>query len=96
MWQSGDKAMVLCFVEFADTRCALSALEALQGLVLLLNLCISIVLCVYFLEDTSSCFLHFYFFVNRIYSSIENFIYCSLRGEHDLTLTVTCWSIYLL
>ncbi|KAL4564493.1 hypothetical protein LXL04_028557 [Taraxacum kok-saghyz] len=26
-----DKAMVLCFVEFADAKCALSALEALQG-----------------------------------------------------------------
>lgn len=38
MWQSGDKAMVLCFVEFTDTRCALAAVEALQGLVLLLNL----------------------------------------------------------
>ncbi|GER35400.1 RNA-binding protein with multiple splicing [Striga asiatica] len=27
----GDKAMVLCFVEFADAKCALTALEALQG-----------------------------------------------------------------
>ncbi|KAI3496409.1 hypothetical protein L1887_38770 [Cichorium endivia] len=26
-----DKAMVLCFVEFADAKCALTALEALQG-----------------------------------------------------------------
>ncbi|XP_075518243.1 nuclear speckle RNA-binding protein A-like [Primulina tabacum] len=27
----GDKAMVLCFVEFTDVKCALTALEALQG-----------------------------------------------------------------
>ncbi|XP_075508250.1 RNA-binding protein 2-like [Primulina tabacum] len=27
----GDKAMVLCFVEFTDAKCALTALEALQG-----------------------------------------------------------------
>lgn len=29
--RSGDKAMVLCFVEFNDSKCALTALEALQG-----------------------------------------------------------------
>ncbi|CAN6682413.1 unnamed protein product [Malus baccata var. baccata] len=29
--ESGDKAMVLCFVEFADAKCALTAMEALQG-----------------------------------------------------------------
>lgn len=29
--RSGDKAMVLCFVEFADPDCALTAMEALQG-----------------------------------------------------------------
>ncbi|KAF8406864.1 hypothetical protein HHK36_005985 [Tetracentron sinense] len=29
--QSGDKAMVLCFVEFNDAKCALTAMEALQG-----------------------------------------------------------------
>lgn len=29
--RSGDKAMVLCFVEFADAKCALVAMEALQG-----------------------------------------------------------------
>ncbi|XP_010247370.1 PREDICTED: RNA-binding protein 1-like [Nelumbo nucifera] len=29
--RSGDKAMVLCFVEFDDAKCALTALEALQG-----------------------------------------------------------------
>ena len=28
---SGDKAMVLCFVEFNDARCSRTALEALQG-----------------------------------------------------------------
>ncbi|KAF3446071.1 hypothetical protein FNV43_RR11250 [Rhamnella rubrinervis] len=28
---SGDKAMVLCFVEFVDEKCALTAMEALQG-----------------------------------------------------------------
>ncbi|KAF5192750.1 Rna-binding protein [Thalictrum thalictroides] len=28
---SRDKAMVLCFVEFADAKCALTAMEALQG-----------------------------------------------------------------
>ncbi|XAR57606.1 hypothetical protein NMG60_11025802 [Bertholletia excelsa] len=28
---SGDKAMVLCFVEFNDAQCALTAMEALQG-----------------------------------------------------------------
>ncbi|CAL5439629.1 unnamed protein product [Camellia sinensis] len=28
---SGDKAMVLCFVEFNDAKCALTAMEALQG-----------------------------------------------------------------
>ncbi|KAL3655736.1 hypothetical protein CASFOL_000132 [Castilleja foliolosa] len=27
----GDKAMVLCFVEFTEAKCALTALEALQG-----------------------------------------------------------------
>lgn len=31
MLQSGDKAMVLCFVEFDDSKCALTAMEALQG-----------------------------------------------------------------
>ncbi|KAL8101559.1 RNA-binding protein 2-like isoform X1 [Apium graveolens] len=29
--RAGDKAMVLCFVEFTDAKCALTALEALQG-----------------------------------------------------------------
>ncbi|RVW52377.1 RNA-binding protein 2 [Vitis vinifera] len=29
--QSGDKAMVLCFVEFNDASCSRTALEALQG-----------------------------------------------------------------
>lgn len=29
--QSGDKAYVLCFVEFNDSKCALTAMEALQG-----------------------------------------------------------------
>lgn len=29
--RSGDKAMVLCFVEFDDGKCALTAMEALQG-----------------------------------------------------------------
>lgn len=29
--RTGDKAMVLCFVEFSDSKCALTALEALQG-----------------------------------------------------------------
>ncbi|XP_068335542.1 RNA-binding protein 1-like [Pyrus communis] len=29
--RSGDKAMVLCFVELADAKCALTAMEALQG-----------------------------------------------------------------
>lgn len=29
--RSGDKAMVLCFVEFDDAKCALTAMEALQG-----------------------------------------------------------------
>ncbi|KAG9138770.1 hypothetical protein Leryth_007406 [Lithospermum erythrorhizon] len=29
--RKGDKAMVLCFVEFADAKCALTAMEALQG-----------------------------------------------------------------
>ncbi|KVI01532.1 hypothetical protein Ccrd_020197 [Cynara cardunculus var. scolymus] len=29
--QTEDKAMVLCFVEFLDAKCALTALEALQG-----------------------------------------------------------------
>ncbi|XP_024923749.2 RNA-binding protein 1 isoform X1 [Ziziphus jujuba] len=29
--RSGDKAMVLCFVEFVDEKCALTAMEALQG-----------------------------------------------------------------
>lgn len=32
--QRGDKAMVLCFVEFTDTKCALTAMEALQGWIL--------------------------------------------------------------
>lgn len=31
MLQSGDKAMILCFVEFSDAKCALTAMEALQG-----------------------------------------------------------------
>lgn len=30
-WQRGDKAMVLCFVEFTDAKCAITAMEALQG-----------------------------------------------------------------
>ncbi|THG17722.1 hypothetical protein TEA_030138 [Camellia sinensis var. sinensis] len=30
-FSSGDKAMVLCFVEFNDAKCALTAMEALQG-----------------------------------------------------------------
>ncbi|XP_022880350.1 RNA-binding protein 1-like isoform X1 [Olea europaea var. sylvestris] len=29
--RTGDKAMVLCFVEFSDAKCALTAKEALQG-----------------------------------------------------------------
>ncbi|KAG5048291.1 hypothetical protein JHK85_009394 [Glycine max] len=29
--RSGDKAMTLCFVEFVDSNCALTALETLQG-----------------------------------------------------------------
>ncbi|TKY74883.1 RNA-binding protein with multiple splicing [Spatholobus suberectus] len=29
--RSGDKAMTLCFVEFIDSKCALTAMEALQG-----------------------------------------------------------------
>ncbi|GAB4854472.1 hypothetical protein Ancab_023055 [Ancistrocladus abbreviatus] len=29
--RSGDKAMVFCFVEFDDSKCALTAMEALQG-----------------------------------------------------------------
>ncbi|XP_057503450.1 RNA-binding protein 2-like [Actinidia eriantha] len=29
--RSGDRAMVLCFVEFDDAKCALTAMEALQG-----------------------------------------------------------------
>ncbi|XP_059642512.1 RNA-binding protein 2-like [Cornus florida] len=29
--RSGDKSMVLCFVEFDDAKCALTAMEALQG-----------------------------------------------------------------
>lgn len=29
--RSGEKALVLCFVEFIDAKCALTALEALQG-----------------------------------------------------------------
>ncbi|XP_014502275.1 nuclear speckle RNA-binding protein B [Vigna radiata var. radiata] len=29
--RSDDKAMTLCFVEFVDSKCALTALEALQG-----------------------------------------------------------------
>ncbi|KAL6970665.1 hypothetical protein U1Q18_030360 [Sarracenia purpurea var. burkii] len=29
--RSGDKAVVLCFVEFDDAKCALTAMEALQG-----------------------------------------------------------------
>lgn len=35
--QSGDKAMVLCFVEFADPKCALTAMEALQGIICAIN-----------------------------------------------------------
>lgn len=33
-WQRDEKAMVLCFVEFEDDKCALTALEALQGFAL--------------------------------------------------------------
>ncbi|OVA04473.1 RNA recognition motif domain [Macleaya cordata] len=29
--RAGDKAMVLCFVEFSDAKCALTAMDALQG-----------------------------------------------------------------
>lgn len=29
--QSGDRATVLCFVEFTDANCAATAMEALQG-----------------------------------------------------------------
>ncbi|XP_050215555.1 nuclear speckle RNA-binding protein A-like [Mercurialis annua] len=29
--RSGDKAMVFCFVEFVDSKCAITAMEALQG-----------------------------------------------------------------
>ncbi|EEF46100.1 RNA-binding protein 2 [Ricinus communis] len=29
--RDGDKAMVYCFVEFADAKCAITAMEALQG-----------------------------------------------------------------
>uniref|UniRef100_A0A6V7QR82 RRM domain-containing protein n=1 Tax=Ananas comosus var. bracteatus TaxID=296719 RepID=A0A6V7QR82_ANACO len=29
--RTGDKAYVLCFVEFSDAKCALTAMEALQG-----------------------------------------------------------------
>ncbi|KAL1344869.1 hypothetical protein HN51_018680 [Arachis hypogaea] len=29
--RSGDKALTLCFVEFVDSKCALTAMEALQG-----------------------------------------------------------------
>ncbi|XP_031283768.1 RNA-binding protein 1-like [Pistacia vera] len=29
--RSGDKAMVLCFVEFMDSKCAVTAMEALNG-----------------------------------------------------------------
>ncbi|XP_057539781.1 RNA-binding protein 1-like [Amaranthus tricolor] len=29
--RTGDKAMVLCFVEFNDSKCALTAMDALQG-----------------------------------------------------------------
>lgn len=29
--RSGDRALVLCFVEFVDFKCALTAMEALQG-----------------------------------------------------------------
>ncbi|KMT13643.1 hypothetical protein BVRB_4g080290 [Beta vulgaris subsp. vulgaris] len=29
--RTGDKAMVMCFVEFNDSKCALTAMEALQG-----------------------------------------------------------------
>lgn len=29
--QSGDRATVLCFVEFTDANCAVTAMEALQG-----------------------------------------------------------------
>lgn len=29
--RSGDKAIILCFVEFTDSKCALTAMEALQG-----------------------------------------------------------------
>lgn len=36
--QSGDRALVLCFVEFVDSKCALTAMEALQG-----KFCLSII-----------------------------------------------------
>ncbi|CAJ2678618.1 unnamed protein product [Trifolium pratense] len=29
---SGDKAMIFCFVEFTEPKCALTAMEALQGI----------------------------------------------------------------
>ena len=29
--QRGDKAMVLCFVEFTDAKCAVTAMDSLQG-----------------------------------------------------------------
>lgn len=35
MLQSGDKAMVLCFVEFMDSKCAVTAMEALNGRVII-------------------------------------------------------------
>lgn len=31
--QRGDKAMVLCFVEFTDAKCAVTAMDALQGFI---------------------------------------------------------------
>jgi hypothetical protein len=36
--QSGDKAYVLCFVEFENAKHAFTALEALQGTLLLSKL----------------------------------------------------------
>lgn len=37
--QSGDKATVLCFVEFIEARYAQAAMEALQGIVQPISLC---------------------------------------------------------
>lgn len=41
--QRGEKDMVLCFVEFANGRCALTALEALQGSLSSFNFLIMII-----------------------------------------------------